>query len=108
MILTVKQRLLLGAILPNQGDFTTLKIITKLQQDLSFSEEEHKLLQFSTDAEKGFTHWNAAAEKDVQKDVPMGEKAQDIIKDALKKLNSEKRLQMDQLELYEKFCSDEK
>jgi hypothetical protein len=103
MVLTVKERLLLGGLLPNQGDFTTLKIIQKLQQDLSFSEEEHKVLNFKTDAAKGFTTWNFAGEKDVQKDIIIGEKATDVIVGALKKLNEAKSLSLDIMGLYEKF-----
>jgi hypothetical protein len=103
MVLNVKERLLLGGILPNQGDFTTLKIITKLQHELSFSEEEHKLLQFKSIPETSSINWNSDAEKDVQKDIPIGEKAMDIIQEALKKLNNEKKLPMSLMDIYEKF-----
>jgi len=107
MILTVKERLLLGGILPKQGDFTTLKIISKLQQDLSFSEEEHKLLNFVSDSAKGTVQWNFVADKEVQKDVPIGEKATDIIQEALKKLNAEKQLSVELMGLFEKFVKQD-
>ncbi|KKL11469.1 hypothetical protein LCGC14_2545550, partial [marine sediment metagenome] len=45
MLLNVKQRLLLLNILPDQGDYITLKIIREQQERLSFSEEELKRLK---------------------------------------------------------------
>jgi len=104
MILSVKERLMLLGVLPNQGDFTTLKIIRKMREDLSFSEEEHKVLNFQNDAAKGTIAWNMETDKGIQKDVALGEKAQEIIKASLQKLNSEKRLLMDHMDVYEKFC----
>ena len=103
MVLTVKERLILGAILPQQGDFPTLKIIRKLQDDLSFSEEEHKLLKFQVNAETAMTMWDVEADKTVLKDVAIGEKATDIIKEAFRKMEAEKRLTLAHMDIYEKF-----
>lgn len=105
MVLTVKDRLILGAILPAQGDFPTLKIVRKLQEDLSFSEEEHKLLKFQVNAETSMTTWDVEADKTVLKDVAIGEKATDIIKEAFRQLESTKppKLSMVHIDLYEKF-----
>ncbi len=103
MVLTVKDRLILGVILPSTGDFLTLKIVRKLQDDLSFSEDEHKLLKFQVNAETSMTMWDVEADKTVLKDVAIGEKAADIIKEAFKKMDSEKRLSVAHMDLYEKF-----
>ena len=103
MFLSVKERLMLLSIVPAQGDFLTLKIVRKLREELSFSEEEHSLLQFRQDQASGMTRWSDTGEKQIVKDVQIGEKAIDIIADGLKKLNDEKKLTMDTMELYEKF-----
>lgn len=104
MVLTVKERLLLGGILPKQGDFSTLKIVTKLQLDLSFSEEEHKVLQFVS--KDGMINWNVEEDKKAPKDIPIGEKATDVVVETLKKLSTEKKLTLEYMSLYEKFVKE--
>jgi hypothetical protein len=99
MELNVFNRLILLNILPKEGDFTTLKIVRKLREDLSFSEEEHKELQFKQ--ENGSIQWQQNA--DINKDVPIGEKASDVITDVLKKLDKDKKLTDQHYLLYEAF-----
>jgi len=102
MELSVFDRLILLNILPKEGDFTTLKIIRKLREDLSFSEDEHKCLEFKQDG--GNIQWKQ--EGDIPKEITIGEKATDIITDVLKKLNTEKKLQDQHFGLYEKFIGE--
>ncbi|MFA6972683.1 MAG: hypothetical protein WC208_14970 [Gallionella sp.] len=99
MKLTVFGRLMLLNILPNEGNFLTLKIVNQLQQDLSFSEEELKRLDIKQ--VDGNVTWNRLA--DEPKEVTIGEKATDIIVSALKKLNDTNKLTLQHYELYEKF-----
>ena len=99
MELKVYDRLILLNILPKEGDFTTLKIIRKLREDLSFSEQEHATLQFKQ--EGGNVQWKQ--EGDVPVNVIIGEKATDIIVEVLKKLDKEKKLTESHLPLYELF-----
>jgi hypothetical protein len=101
--LTILERLILSSILPGEGDFTTLKVLRKLKEDLSFSEEEHLTLRFET-KDNGSVSWQP--EGNIPKEVPIGEKAKDIIVDALKKLNADKKLTNDHFSLYEKFVTD--
>ena len=98
MKLSVNDRLILLGVIPQQGDFTTLKIIRNMRGDLSFSEEEHKELKFRREDE--MVYWEDGLEN---KEISFGEKATDIIKDAFKKLSSEKKLRIEHMELYEKF-----
>jgi hypothetical protein len=102
MILSVFERLLLLNILPKEGDLTTLKIVRTLRDNLSFSEEEHAALQFKH--EGGNVMWKDEAE--ANKDVVIGEKAMDIIVDALKALNRAKKLTDQHVDLYEKFVKE--
>lgn len=99
MELRVYDRLILLNILPKEGDFTTLKIVRKLRESLSFTEEEHKNLEIKID--KGSVQWKT--EFDKPKDIQIGEKANDIIVDVLKKLDKDKKLTDDHYGLYEKF-----
>jgi hypothetical protein len=99
MELKVYDRLILLNILPKEGDFTTLKIVRKLREDLSFSESEHAALQFKQDG--GNVQWKQGG--DIPKDIPIGEKASDIIAEVLKKLDKEKKLQDQHYTLYELF-----
>jgi len=103
MELSVTERLVLLNTLPKEGDFTTLKIVRKLREDLSFTEDEHALLQFKT-PDSGGMAWNR--EGDTPKEIPIGEKATDIIAGALKQLNAEKKLGEHHYSLYEKFVGE--
>lgn len=98
MKLSVKERVVLLSVLPAQGDLTTLKIIRKLREDLSFSEEEHKELKITQVGENGI-RW----EREISKDVEIGEKANDVIVNAFKDLDKKKQLHMDHVDIYEKF-----
>jgi len=102
MKLGVFERLILLNILPKEGNFTTLKIIRKLREDLSFSEEEHKTLEFKQ--EETNVQWKQEA--DVEKEIIFGEKATDVIVLTLSKLNSDKQLTDQHYSLYEKFVGD--
>ena len=100
MRLSVADRLALLNILPQEGDITTLKIVRKLREELSFSEEEHAILQFQNDGQ--MIRWNPLEDKDVE----VGEKATDIISDAFKELNKQKKISVDWVELYERFVKE--
>ena len=102
MELGIFERIILLNVLPKEGDFSTLKIVRNLRESLSFSEEEHKILQFKT--ENGRVLWKP--EGDMQKDVPIGEKATDIIVECLKRLNKEKHLKEEHIPIYERFIKE--
>uniref|UniRef100_A0A6M3IM32 Uncharacterized protein n=1 Tax=viral metagenome TaxID=1070528 RepID=A0A6M3IM32_9ZZZZ len=98
MKLSVLDRLVLLNILPQENNYTTLKIIRGLKDELGFSESEHKVLCFNN--EGGGLKWNEGVD---DKEVNIGEKATDIIVEAFKELDREKRLHADHVSLYERF-----
>lgn len=100
--LTVLERLVLLSILPKEGNFTTIKLLRQLRENLSFDEEEHKKLQFIQDG--GQVQWDEKA--NLTKHVQIGEKQCDLIHDALKKLDDEKKLTDNHFSLYEKFVTN--
>ncbi len=103
MLLNVKQRLLLLNILPDEGNYDTLKIVRDQQNLLSFNEEELKRLKIRREGE--MYQWDEAADEPV--DISIGEMSFNMIKMALRRLNEEGKLQMEFLPLYEHFVEGE-
>lgn len=99
--LTVPERLALLNILPKEGDFTTIKLMRKLRESLSFDEEELKKIEFVQEGDQ--VRWNAEGAAGILKQCQIGEKMTDTIHDVLKKLNDEKKLTDQHFSLYEKF-----
>lgn len=99
MNMSVLERLVTLSVLPKEGDYATLKILTNLRLALSLSEEEIKAWGITSDPASGRTEWKDNGEAD----IPIGEKATDIIVDALKKLDKERKLPANAMSLYEKF-----
>jgi hypothetical protein len=97
--LNVQERLVLLGVLPKEGDFTTIKLVRKLRESLSFDEDEHKALNFVQTGDQ--VTWKTDVPQ--TKRVAIGEKQSDIIRDALKKLSEQKKLRDEHLSLYEKF-----
>lgn len=103
MNLNVLDRMLLLEFLPREGDIASLRILETLRLSIGFSEDEFKEFNLKTSEETGLTTW----ENDKEVDVPIGEKATDIIVDTLKKLDREKKLPNTAIELYDKFIPTE-
>ena len=102
MELSVLERLVLLQYLPREGDYTTVKIIRQLRENLSFSEEEHALLQFKTEGTS--MRWTPGLPP---RDISIGGKATSVIVDTFKALDRQKKLPQDCLDLYERFIPPE-
>jgi len=100
--LSVLERLVLLSILPKEGNFVTLKLLRKLRENLSFDEGEIKELNFAQDGDQ--VRWNEKA--NITKQISIGEKMTDLVCEALKKLDDEKKLREDHFSLYEKFVEN--
>jgi len=100
MKLLVHERLLLLNLLPATGDITSIKLLRKVKEDLSFNEKENKDLGFVQDGE--MLRWNSE-KGNVEKDVTIGEIITELIKTELKKMNEEKKLTDQHISIYEKF-----
>ena len=104
MELTVMDRLMLLQVLPKEGDFLSLRILRELKEELSFTEEEQAALELKQNREAGTVNWNLESERaQGPKDVPIVEKATDLIVEALKGLNSRKQLTEAHMPIYERF-----
>jgi len=106
MLLNVNERLIILNILPQEGNILTLRILRKLKENLSFTEEEHKVLNFKTIQDK-FMQWSTVTPDGTsipqEKEIDIGEKASDLIKEALKKLDDDKKLTEGHMSVYDKF-----
>lgn len=101
--LSVFERLILLSLLPKEGNFLTLKIVRQMRENLSFSEEEHRELELTQEADG--VRWNTEA--DLPKEIEIGEKATDIVVGVLKKLDDENKLTEQHFSLYEKFIESQ-
>lgn len=98
MKLNVLDRITLLGSLPAEGSYLTFKILTNLKAELSFSEEEIKGCEI---VEKdGRIYWNASVDKEVDCE---GDKAKELIKEALKKLDEVGKINSNNVSTYEKF-----
>ena len=101
MKLTVLERMTLLGALPKAENYLTMKIVFDLKNDLSLSEAEMKKLKV---VQKGdVMQWDDKLDDKDPKDVPIGEKATDIIVGALKELDKEKKIEARHMSLFEKF-----
>jgi len=99
MELAIWERLRLLDSLPEKGDFVTLKIVRKLREDLSFSEDEIAELEFRKDGNR--LMWKPEADK--PKEFQFGPRAKSIIAEALKVLDKAESLDDQTMRLFEKF-----
>lgn len=99
MLLEVRDRILLGNILPAEGDVRTMKTIQTLRNDLLFSEDEVKKFKIKTDDNR--VTWDATVDSEVE--IQVGELATEVIVAALKKLDESEKVTVELLPLYEKF-----
>ncbi len=99
MNMSVLERLVALTVLPAEGDYVTLRILNQLKMSLSFTEEEIRAFGIATEPGTNKMSWTEGTDVD----IPIGEKATDIIVESLKRLNKEKKLKADMMSLYEKF-----
>jgi len=101
MKLNIMERLLALGILPKESNFVTLKIVRDLQGTLSLNEEEMK--EFEVEQAGTDIKWNDKGKE--ARELQIGEKATDIIIEALEKLNKDNKLTAQYMSLYEKFIN---
>jgi len=91
------------SVLPQEGDYATLKILNNLKMSLSFTEQEIKDWGIVSDPEKKTTSWKENGEAE----IALGEKATDLIVKAFRDGNANKRLTPNMMSAYEKFVLSE-
>ena len=99
MKLNVLERITALGILPEAGNFATLKIVNDLRMSLGLTESEFKEFEVVTKGDQ--MSWNPKGAE--ERDIKIGEKATDILIEALRKLDEDKKLTNQHFSLYEKF-----
>ncbi len=118
MELTIGERFGLLGILPNEGDFVTLKLVRNLQEKLSVNEDDFKKYGILTEGEEytvqdgvvrvvkeGGVRW-APESADLVDDIEIGGKTLSIVVGILEKLSNENKLSMQHISLFEKFVGE--
>jgi hypothetical protein len=101
MKLDVSERIRLLGILPEKGNLLTLKIVSTLRDDLSFSEKELKDWKIVTTPDR--ITW---ADGSKEKEVKIGEKAKEIIVNRLKEMDEKEELTIPDINLWDRFVGD--
>ena len=99
MKLTVAERIGLLSILPAKGDYVTLKVLSQLRMNLSFTEDELEDYGIVEDKVNQKVDWEFAGTTE----LPIGEVATSIVVDTLRDLDKRKELPARLFDLYEKF-----
>jgi len=102
MKLNLGERFTTLGILPKEGNFTTLKIVRDLQSTLAPNESEFK--EFEIKQENEQIKWNKKGIE--EKELEIGEKASDVIIEALKQLDKDKKMMPVHLSVWEKFIKN--
>ena len=95
----IVERLVMLELLPQEGNFLTLKEVRTLRENLSLSPEEIK--DFEVKQENNNIVWNASKEQ--PKQVQISEYLLKELKDKFKELDAEKKLTERYLSIYEKI-----
>jgi len=104
MELNVKERIMLLQVVPAEGvRMTDLLIAHELRLKLGFSEEDQQRFGFVQE-EDGRLRWKPEA--DVPVDIKIGPRAHVLIVDTLKKLDADKKLTEDHIDIWELFECD--
>ena len=101
--LTLGERFAVLGILPNEGTFATLKIIRKLREQLSLTEDEIK--EYNVRQEENNLMWDASKALD-EKEFEFGEFSEDLIVKKLKEIDKDEKLTEQQYPIYEKFIKE--
>jgi len=102
MKLTVFERLNLLQVFPKESDFATLKIVRGLQTNVGLSEEDFKEFEVKQEGEQ--IKWNEKGNE--EREIEIGDKGKEIISNALKELDKEKKITTQLFSLYEKFLGE--
>ena len=102
MKLNVLERIVVSEILPKEGSFMNLKLVRTVKEELSFSEEENKALEFNQIGTS--LKWKENVIED--KEFNFGEVVTKLIISKLKELDESEDLTENHFSLYEKFIGE--
>ncbi len=95
MKLTVKERLIISVLYPQQSDILTQVLVKDLQRKLDFTQEELKEINFRVEGH--FQRWDKEKAKDLE--VVFTEAELKLLKESVDKLDKEKKVTPELLDL---------
>lgn len=98
----IGDRLALLSMVPTQGTLTSLRLVRKFREELGFSEEDHEKLNLRVEG-KAYRWDDAPAEEFGTKEIGVGKVLRDLILETFTALDSTGKLQLFQVDLYERF-----
>jgi hypothetical protein len=101
--LTVGERFAILGVLPESGDFLTLKVMRLLRESLSFDEEE--MAHYGFEERDDRLYWDDDKAEETR-DFEFGDRQNELIVTALKKLDSSKQLTDEHFSIFEKFVQE--
>ena len=103
---------LLNGVLPQQGDITSIRLLRRFRESLSFSEEELASLKFTRFNEEGgedpegtITRWTDP--DGVMKSIEFGPKMRELVVEGLKGISNAGQLTDQHLALCDRFMPEE-
>ncbi len=109
MKLSVIERVMLSNVLPTEGTFANLRLLRVVKEEISFNEEENKLLNFRQEGTQLMWDSKIVDGKQVEtfpeRDFRIGDVVTKLIREALEQLNSEAKLTEQHFSVYEKFVA---
>ncbi len=102
MKLSILERLVLGNILPQKGNYTTLIAVKEIKDKIVLTLEEIEKYKIAADEQQ--TRWSKEGEN-YEIDVEFGKTLSVIINEALQKKNNGNELTQEMISLYEKFVT---
>jgi len=103
--LDIMDRINILQVLPKEENFATLKLVRKIADNIGLTESEFAEWEIKEDVEKKLMTWKE--DTDTTKEYTFGEKSFSIIRNALKKLDREKKITNQFFNTYEKFVGDD-
>jgi hypothetical protein len=102
MTLNIKERLLLLNALPQTGNIATLRTVHNLRMVLAFSDEEITEMDLRTEGEQVLWKPGMTLEKKFEFSIP----ALTALRDALVRMDSEKKLTEEYIPLWDRFVPE--
>ncbi len=106
MLLKISERVALMSILPEKGNFVTVKTVAALRESLGFTEDEIeacKIVQTPTNIK-----WNTEADATSEKEIDIRPVQMSVICDSLKAMDGAGNLMPVHIGVYEKFMGNGK
>jgi len=97
--LSILERVTLLGILPSMENYATIRVVSDLHALIGVGDKEAKRIGFKVEGDR--VVWDTKKEREEEYDF--GKFETDIIRDALEKLDKDKKLEARHLSLFDKF-----